>query len=965
MQLRACRIGTLYCIAFIASLAFGSIAVGSADTGLGWLDQVGSSAGELHEVVVFFDNETLRSTVQAASATPDLTREQRISKVSKQLRSYRPNNHNAVREFVIARSTSEIAEFWIVPSMFATLSGDDIRTLSAMTGVQRIVPNLIVELIEPVETKEAESSAASTSVHQQMLNLPYLWNLGITGVGRLVCSFDTGVESDHPALTGNWRGNHAPLSASWFSTISPDLLPYDKSDHGTHTMGTVCGFAGSDTIGVAPGAEWITAGVIDQGKSLTGTFADILAAFQWVLNPDGDSTTFDDVPDVILNSWGVPATLFDPCDETFFAAIDNVEAAGIVCVFAAGNEGPNASTLRNPASRATSPLNSFSVGAVDNNKVVADFSSRGPGGCGLGAIKPEVVAPGVAIRSASSAGGYKTMTGTSMAAPFVAGMVALCRQYNPNSTVEEIKWAIINSAEDLGTPGEDNAYGYGLPDGSRILDYLSDPETPHFRLAAVSIEGDGVAMPGESFDLRLTVTRTTGSVERVAGLLGAHVADDILIPGDSADFVFGTAGTTALATQAYRVNFGDLLLNGSTVDLSLVLRDGTGAVYDTLTVTLPVGYEPVGTIASQAAGLLELTVSDFGQYGLAPGSIYNVGGQGLRWDGSENLLFESGLIVGRNALQLSSSVRGADGAFTPSDFVPVESLSEEWTDEDLAVHRSAVMADDLADVTIPVQISQQSSYYAGDDIVIMRYRLVNTDLATLSNLYFGFLADFDLPGTSETVTYDLDQTLVTQAGTEGPSVGLVALNWLTGLKVVSNGDSKAGFTAADKFDLISSPTNIQANLGLDLMVLLTGGPFTIAPGDSVEIALAILGGSNQQSVAQLAGRARDLYLIPTSVNNSDDILPSGYLLSQNYPNPFNPTTTIGFELPVSSEVTMEIFNLLGQQVRQLHSGRLSAGSHTMIWDARNESGQEVASGVYLYRLSTPEYTQARKMVLLR
>jgi len=301
----------------------------------------------------------------------------------------------------------------------------------------------------------------------KLLNVPYLWSKGLKGEGRLVCSFDTGVEKDHPVLSSKWRGRHnnVPASAAWFSNATTDTIPTDKSGHGTHTMGLLVG----DIFGVAPEAEWITAGVIDQGESLGTMISDILMAFEWTLNPDGDTNTTNDVPDVISNSWGIPIGLFTPCDETFNTAIDNVEAAGIVVVFAAGNEGSwSVPNLRSPADRATSSTNAFAVGAVSNSKAIAGFSSRGPSSCN-GEIKPEVVAPGVYVRSSYKGGGYAYKSGTSMAVPYIAGLAVLYRQYDPDASVEEIKNAIINSCTDLGSPGEDNTYGYGLPDASRLL----------------------------------------------------------------------------------------------------------------------------------------------------------------------------------------------------------------------------------------------------------------------------------------------------------------------------------------------------------------------------------------------------------------------------------------------------------------------------------------------------------------
>ncbi|MCX6835053.1 MAG: S8 family serine peptidase [candidate division Zixibacteria bacterium] len=927
---------------------------------------ISSAVSDQHRsVLVFLEHDKLGDQLNRAATASKMNRAQRLKAVTRNLESYRPSGVDRVEKFLKEHSTTEVARYWIVPAFTATLSDTEIGDLRVFPGVRDIVPNESVELIAPVEVRAADALATSSSSHVAMLNVPPLWARGITGLGRLVCSFDTGVESNHLALSGNWRGNHASLSACWFSTIAPLSAPYDKADHGTHTMGTMVGVAGSDTIGVAPGAEWITAGVVDQGKSLSATFSDILAAFQWALNPDGDTATTDDVPDVILNSWGVPASMFSPCDETFFTAIDNVEAAGIVCVFSAGNEGPATSSLRNPASRASSPLNAFSVGAVDNAKVIASFSSRGPGGCGYTAIKPEIVAPGINVRSAAKDGGYKLMSGTSMAAPFIAGLVALCRQYNPDATVEEIKWAIINSAQDLGPIGEDNSYGYGLPDASRMLDFLSNPETPRFRLSGYSISGDGIALPGESFDVQITLTRTTGTAENVIARLDAD-APGISIPNDSVAYYFGLAGTTSLGDAPFRVQFDQALIHGQKAPLTLRILDEHGRVFDSLHIEVPVGFKPNGAIADLADGKLQFTVSDFGQYGLAPGSIYNVGGRGFSYDGSENLLYEAGIIIGRSQMQLSSSVRAADGSFMPSDFIPEAPLSEELTNADGVAYRTARFADAMADISIPVAITQYSADYApvGEDgIIIMRYRLVNTSLTTLNDLFFGFFSDFDMPGGSDQTNYDPSLGLLTLNGNSGPMVGIVGLSGLPECRTMSNDSAKSGFTRQQQFELISTPGVVTS--GGDIMSAISGGPFRLSPGDSVEVAIALIAGASGQEVTERAIRARELYLAPTDVDHPDGDLPDSYVLYQNYPNPFNPTTTIDFELPVSGNVQLRVFNMLGQTVRELQSGWLTAGTHQVEWDGLSDSGQDVASGVYFYRLTAEKCSRGRKMILLR
>ena len=106
----------------------------------------------------------------------------------------------------------------------------------------------------------------------------------------------------------------------------------------------------------------------------------------------------------------------------------------------------------------------------------------------------------------------------------------------------------------------------------------------------------------------------------------------------------------------------------------------------------------------------------------------------------------------------------------------------------------------------------------------------------------------------------------------------------------------------------------------------------------------------------------DEYTSSTEIEqlNSEGLLPATVLLEQNYPNPFNPSTTIEFDLPKTSEVSLKVLNILGEEVTTLVSDRLSAGSYSYEWDA-----SKLASGIYLYRLQAGEYVETRKMVLMR
>ena len=96
-----------------------------------------------------------------------------------------------------------------------------------------------------------------------------------------------------------------------------------------------------------------------------------------------------------------------------------------------------------------------------------------------------------------------------------------------------------------------------------------------------------------------------------------------------------------------------------------------------------------------------------------------------------------------------------------------------------------------------------------------------------------------------------------------------------------------------------------------------------------------------------------------------DLLPDEFALSQNYPNPFNPQTQISFDLPTDANVMLSIYNILGENIRVLINGHRTAGIQTIIWDGKNNIGQDVASGIYFYKLQSNNFTETRKMSLIR
>lgn len=106
--------------------------------------------------------------------------------------------------------------------------------------------------------------------------------------------------------------------------------------------------------------------------------------------------------------------------------------------------------------------------------------------------------------------------------------------------------------------------------------------------------------------------------------------------------------------------------------------------------------------------------------------------------------------------------------------------------------------------------------------------------------------------------------------------------------------------------------------------------------------------------------------VPLGVNDKESkVLPQTLALHQNYPNPFNPVSTIRYDLPSGSDVSLVVYDILGREVSKLVDGYLEPGYHHVVWDGRTTAGKEVPSGIYIARLTTPEYSKSIKMVLLK
>jgi serine protease AprX len=399
--------------------------------------------------------------------------------------------------------------FWVANMLVVDADRSLVDDLAARPDVARIDSNRPVRGIEDPDLANmtlVPTSTTSIEPGVNNVNAPAVWNAGDTGAGMVVGSADTGVRWTHTALKGHyrgWNGTAADHNYNWHDAIhsgggvcgSNTIAPCDDDGHGTHTTGTMVGDDGSgNRIGVAPGAKWIGCRNMDQGVGKPSTYTE---CFQFFIAPTdlaGKNANPDLRPDIVNNSWACPDSEGCTTGSELETIVNNVQAAGIFVVAAAGNYGPSCSTVEYPPAIYAA---AFSVGAIDSGtNTLASFSSRGPSRYYSSALlKPEISAPGVSVRSAtnSSNTAYATLSGTSMAAPHVSGTVALLWSARPDlvRSIAATKNLLDGSANHGVTvsPSQtcggissstipNNSFGYGRLDALAALNAPTPTPTP-------------------------------------------------------------------------------------------------------------------------------------------------------------------------------------------------------------------------------------------------------------------------------------------------------------------------------------------------------------------------------------------------------------------------------------------------------------------------------------------------------
>ncbi len=877
-------------------------------------------------------------------------------------------------------------------------------------------PKPAIDMPEPKPVNELDELAWSV----ELIGAQNAWDEGYTGEGILVAVIDSGVDYNHEDLEDHlWDGGEDYPNYGW-DFGNGDNDPMDDMGHGTHCAGTVCGDGtGGIETGVAPDATLMCLKVSDWGGWVEE--ATVWEALDFCLEHEVDVTTM---------SLGF-GNQENPNRSTWRETYDVLNIAGMVSIKSTGNSGhlqpPGSVTVPGDVPSPWRPPDEveegtrsglMAVGATDENDNLTDFSSVGPcdwediepyfdypyGGGHEGLIKPDIAAPGEDVLSLDSFGGYVTMSGTSMAAPHIAGVVCLMLSKSDDLLPVQIDSILQISALDLGAEGKDNFYGGGRVQADSAVYYSYDPIG--WVQGYVTDANDG--LPVEDVILSIPGTQWGGETDS-SGYFNFEL--------------FSGHRVLHAEKEPYDLYVNDTLVAeyGDTIDLNIELNVGLFSVYpESLSVYMD--------IAEDSVAEYQLTMFNTGTADMGVDlEVYPV----IEMD---SFLDE---VFGFDASEPTGDTRLQGAIFVDDVFYVTGSNN----------HANPNMVYKFSDDGEFLASYEQPDSGADTDAVGIR------DMAFDGNLIWGgdgrdivaFDPEIGIEATSfegpynpnRAIAYHPDENLLYVADymneiikidpETGEEVGIIEVYeringmgfWMDDpdgyiLYVITRYDNHGGLiyklnpADGDMIEVASIEigendisgfaicqdykgyytiaTGIVVNQGNDIVkswelsvdvpwINLSSESMTIVPSDSQVIDLSFLGegllsGFYRANILTYYNTLQPQTAIPIdltierfidSVNDQKIEMPVEFSLDTPYPNPFNSTASIQFALPRDSDISLTIFDLLGREVVRLREGVFQAGRHSVQFEA-----SKLSSGIYFVRMDAGgEFKGTKKIVLLK
>ncbi|MBN2537680.1 S8 family peptidase [candidate division WOR-3 bacterium] len=965
-----------------------------------------SVAGQDHQVPVIIALHEQFDAGQLGALVDGMPKRLRQAEVARILSDFSEQQQAGLMELLgrleAEGAVSGTGSLWLVNAAYCRATEAAIRAIEQHPDVWYVDADVkhVPGLLPAAAVGDATDGGEEIDWGVQKVNAPAVWALGYTGQGIVVGDIDTGCNYNHLDLADHmWTDANYPNHGWNFENNTND--PMDSNGHGTHTCGSVAsdGTAGSQ-CGVAPDANIMSCRVRTVADSLAET--QVWAAMQFVVSPPLSPTNGGDLITMSLgwiNGW-------DPMRKLWRDGCNNVGAAGVIMCVAAGNErssSPPYSTRTpgdvpppwwNPQNVGTGALsNVISCGATDSNDNYASFSSRGPSEWGTvagyndyphppGLTRPDVAAPGVNIKSCSrsSNNGYTTMSGTSMATPHTAGVVALMLSKNPNLSAAVVDSILEITAVDRGPTGKDMDYGAGRIDALEAINHITGSGGPMLTLQGTTVydpggNNNGRVDPGETAQLEMSLRNTGGAAcNNTAGTLASG---DVRLVVSDANGTWGNIPSGESRTNSsdrFEVQANSSIPPGTSIPCTLHVSGDSADYTNTFVFNLTVGEPPTPgqLLMTHDTGYCKLTVSCFGPigYDLPPADL----GSGFCYPkASASALFYSSFAMGNSQSYVADRHFSQPASGTPNqDLRVVDSLrpvnppqagSEQFRGKfNDAGHPSA------KSISV-TQNSYQDVRTGYDDFVVLVYDIENNGSSAVSGMYAGVFADFDIGSTPTSNTAGSDEsrrfTWMRQSSSANPTVGvkILAPNSFANLSAVDHARyvyPDSCMTDGQKWRFLDGTVaQRSSNRAYDWSILTSAGPFDLAVGQTYRFAVAFVGGTSESEALAHADSAQSWFDGNVGIVERPGQEPAARLLDV-LPNPFSGRARISYQATRAGRVKITAFDVSGRNAWTVFDGDVNAGRGEVTWQP-----SELAGGVYFVRLEGPDGLVTERALLAR
>lgn len=784
----------------------------------------------------------------------------------------------------------------------------------------------------PQLTYTPSDTGAIHQYHLGLINAYDAWNINKGDTTVVIGITDTGWEPIHSDLINNLQINYSDPSngldddndgyidnnAGWDLGENDNDATFQSTSHGVTVVGLAAAVTDNVTgvAGVGFKTRFLPVKISNAAGILTHAYQGIVYA--------ADHGCF-----IINCSWGSYGVSNFSKDIVDYAQINK----GALIVAAVGND--NGEDKFYPAGYD----GVLSVGATDQNDIKTSISNHG--------FYVDISAPGEAMWTTGANGTYRFNSGTSMSAPVVSGGAAIIKNQFPSYTNQQVAALLKATADDLNTlnPSYVDKLGYGRLD---LFDALSvvNPQFLELTTTTFTDNNNNVFIAGDTVEVLGLFTNYLSSITGVTVTLSTS--------SPYVNIVDGVSSLPGLNTLDTASNFNDVfkieVLSGSNLNEQITIKAAitNGTYTNNEYFNFSINQDYINLTENQVA----TTITSKGKIGF--NDVNNNVGLGFSYNG-EPLLYEAGLMIGDASTRVADVVRGV--TVQNQDFVSFVNvqLSPPFVS---AKDIRGKMNDSGMPVPIGIVINHKAYAFANapdDKYVIVTYEIVNTNATTLTSLYAGIFADWDI------VNPNLNKAGVDVANKMGYVYLIASDSVYAAIQLLSNNGfvnyaldldgsgvinpNAGGFTTEEKYTTLSTNRTAAGGFnGADVAHVVSGGSFSLAPGQAETVSFAIIAGDSLLDIQASATAAQMQY--DNSPISIEEVYNSSAITI--YPNP-----TQGMLFIKSTEMIKKITikNLLGETLLIGFSESIDISSY--------------ANGIYFVEVLTETELLKQKVLLLR